>query len=142
MTEVMEAEPFDPGFPYRRVERPQQIARQFAGMAQGLARMNVAGESERARDWAQMYLEVDDCLRELEPMLPVFLVERGALFRIYTAMRSLKARWLALRREGFRTPPRTDVEGFDPETRQMLHDEEAHLTRIVEHLKRLVAAAP
>ena len=113
----------------------------MAGMAQVLECMNVAGEYENSQYWAREYQEIDDCLRELEPMLPAFQVERGLLFRIYTAMCNLKACWLTLRMDGFRRP-RTDSEGFDADTRQTLRDEKAHLTRIVEHLKRLVAAAP
>ena len=123
------------------IEQLQQDARQFAGMAHEFARMNVAGQYEHAQYWAREYLEIDDCLREIDPVLPAFQLNRGTMLQIYTTMRRLKERWLAQCIRGSSRPP-TDSEGFEPETRQTLRDEEAHLTRIVEHLKQLVAAAP
>jgi len=73
------------------LEGLQQAAGQFAVMANGLERMNVAGQKEKARFWIQAYQEIDDCLRDLDPMLPLFQLDRGAMFRIYHAMRKLKA---------------------------------------------------
>jgi hypothetical protein len=63
------------------------------------------------------------------------------MFRIYNSMRRLKKHWLAQR---IRERPfvETEPDGLDPEFRLALREEEAELTRIVEDLRRLVAAAP
>lgn len=123
------------------IERLQQTAGRFAGMAYELARMNVAGLEEKAQFWAQVYQEIDDCLRDLDPMLPIFQLNRGVMFRIYNTMRKLKERWL-VQRIGACRFAETEPDGLDPETRKTLSEEEAHLIRIVDHLRRLVAAAP
>ena len=119
----------------------QQDAEHFADWARELIRMNVAGQNVHAQAWEQMRQVLDDYLRDLIPMLALFRLDRGALFRIYYSMRRLKEHWLAQRiRE--RSFVETEPDGFDPEFRLELREEEARLTRIVEYLKRLVAAAP
>lgn len=123
------------------IEELHEDAREFGGMTNEFARMNVAGQYEQAQDWARMSQALDDCLRELDPMLPSFQVDRGPIHQIYTTMRRLKEPWLTQRIRGCRFVE-TEPDWVDPETRQMLRDEEARFTRIVEHLKRLVAAAP
>jgi hypothetical protein len=52
--------------------------------------MNVGRRYEHAQAWARMYQVIDDCVRELDPMLPVFQVDRRVLYGIYTTMRKLK----------------------------------------------------
>jgi hypothetical protein len=84
---------------------------------------------------------LDDYLRDLEPMLALFRLDRGAMFRIYNSMRRLKKHWRA-QRIGERRFVETEPDGLAPEFRLELREEEAELTRIVEYLKRLVAAAP
>lgn len=123
------------------IEQLQQDAREFAIMANEFARMNVAGQYEQAQDWARMFLALDDCVRELDPMVPSFQVDRGTMHQIYKSMRRLKELWLTQRIRGCRFVE-MEPDGVDAESRQMLRDEEARLTRIVEHLQHLVAAAP
>lgn len=123
------------------IEQLQQDAREFAGMAHEFARMNVAGQYEQAQDWARMSLALDDCLRELDPMLPAFQVNRVTMYQIYKSMRRLKEPWLTQRIRGCRLIE-SEPDGVDPESRQMLRDDEARFTRIIDQLKRLVAAAP
>jgi hypothetical protein len=123
------------------LDQLQQDAGHFADWAQELTRMNVAGQIAHAQVWKQMQQALDDYLRDLAQMLALFRLDRGAMFRIYCSMRRLKERWLAQRiRE--RRFVETELDGLDPEFRLELREEEAELTRIVEYLKRLVAAAP
>ena len=119
----------------------KQTARHYADWAQELTRMNVPGQNAHAQVWEQIYQTVDDYLRDLEPMLALFRLDRGAMFQIYNSMRRLKDHWLA-QRIGERRFVETEPDGLNPEFRQTLRAEEAELTRIAEHLKRLVAAAP
>lgn len=123
------------------LDQLQQTARHFADWAQERTRMNVAGQNAHAQVWEQMHQTLDDYLRDLEPMLALFRLDRGAMIRIYNSMRRLKEHWLA-QRIGERRFVETEPDGLDPEFRQTLREEEAELTRIVEYLKRLVAAAP
>jgi hypothetical protein len=123
------------------LDQLHQDAGHFADWAQELTRMNVAGQYAHAQAWEQMQQALDDYLRDLAQMLALFLLDRGAMFRIYNSMRRLKKHWLAQRiRE--RRFVETELHGLDPEFRLELREEEAELTRIVEYLKRLVAAAP
>ena len=113
----------------------QQDAEHFADWARELIRMNVAGQNVHAQAWEQMRQVLDDYLRDLIPMLALFRLDRGTLFRIYYSMRRLKEHWLAQRiRE--RRFVETEPDGLDPEFRLELREEEARLTRIVEYLKR------
>ena len=123
------------------IEQLHQDAGHFAFWAHELTRMNVQGHDKHAQAWAQLYQEIDDCLRELDPMLPSFQVNRGTIHLIYTTMRRLKARWLA-QRVSERRFVETEPDGLDPEFRLVLREEEAEFTRISDQLKRLVAAAP
>ena len=116
-------------------------AEHFAYCAEVLARMNVAGLDARAQAWEEVRQVLDNYLRDLEPMLAVFRLDRGALARIYHSMRRLTERWRIQRMAGYRFVE-TEPDGLDPETRKMLHEDEVRLSRIVEYLKRLVAAAP
>ena len=52
--------------------------------------MNVAGQNVHAQAWEQMRQVLDDYLRDLIPMLALFRLDRGALFRIYHSMRRLR----------------------------------------------------
>lgn len=123
------------------LDQLQQDAEHFADWARELIRMNVAGQNAHAQVWEQIHQTLDDYLHDLMPMLALFRLDRGALFRIYNSMRRLKEHWLAQRiRE--RRFVETEPDGLDPEFRLELREEEAQLTRIVEYLKRLVAGAP
>ena len=99
------------------------------------------GQYEQAQDWARMFLALDEFLRELDPMVPSFQVDRGTMLQIYNSMRRLKELWLAQRIRGCRFVE-MEPDWLDAESRQALRNEEARLTRIVEHLQHLVAAAP
>jgi hypothetical protein len=123
------------------IDQLQQTAEHYADCAQEMVRMNVAGQNAHAQAWEQIRQALDDYLRDLEPMLALFRLDRGAMFRIYNSMRRLKDHWLA-QRIGERRFVEMEPDGLDPEFRQTLREEEAQLTRIVEYLKRLVAAAP
>jgi len=123
------------------IEQLYQDAGHFAFWAHELIRMNMWGYDKHAQVWAQIYQEIDDCLRELNPMLPSFQVDRGTIHLIYTTMRRLKARWLA-QRIGERRLVETEPDGLDPEFRLVLREEEAEFTRLIDQFKRLVAAAP
>ncbi len=119
----------------------KQTAGRFAFCAGEMSRMNVAGSEAHAQVWEQMDQTLDDYLRDLEAMLALFRLDRGPIHRIYNSMRRLSEHWLA-QRIGERRFIDTEPDGLDPEFRLVLREEEAHLTRIVEYLKRLVAAAP
>lgn len=123
------------------LEQLQRVTLHFATVANIMAGMNVAGQYARAKDWAEMYWVLDNCLRDLDPMLPVFRLNRGVLFRTYNIIRNLKDRWIEQRVSSFY---RADLEpdGLDESARTVLRAEEAQLTRLIEHLKRLVVAAP
>ena len=123
------------------LDQLHQDAGHFADLARELTRMNVPGQSAHAQVWEQIGQALDDYLRVLQPMLALFRLDRGAMFRIYNSMRRLKKHWLAQR---IRERPfvETEPDGLDPEFRLELREEEAELTRIIEDLKRLVAAAP
>jgi hypothetical protein len=123
------------------LDQLKQTAGHFADWAREQTRMNVAGQHSHAQIWEQIHQTLDDYLRILDPMLALFRLDRGALFRIYNSMRRLKEHWLA-QRIGERRFVETEPDGLDPAFRVALLDEEAQLTRIVEYLKRLVAAAP
>ncbi len=123
------------------IEQLRQDAREFASMANEFARMNVEGYHEQAQDWARMSLALDDCVRELDPMVPSFQVNRGTIHQIYRSMRRLKELWLTQLIRACRFVE-MEPDGVDAESRQMLRDEEARFTRIVELLQHLVAAAP
>jgi hypothetical protein len=120
------------------IEQLHQDAGHFAFWAFELTRMNVQGHDKHATAWVQIYQEIDDCLRALDPMLPSFQVDRGPIHQIYTTMRRLKPRWLT-QRIGERRFVKTEPDGLDPEFRLALHEEEAQLTQIVEQLKRETA---
>jgi hypothetical protein len=123
------------------LDQLHQDAGHFADWAREMIRMNMAGQYAHAQAWEQMQQALDDYLRDLAQMLALFRLDRGVMFRIYNSMRRLKPRWLAQRvRE--RRFVETEPDGLDPEFRLELREEEAQLTRIVEYLKRLVAAAP
>jgi len=118
-----------------------QDAGHFADWAREMIRMNMAGQNAHAQVWEQIQQVLDDYLRDLQPMLALFRLDRGRMFRIYNSMRRLKKHCLAqLVRE--RRFVETEEDGLDPEFRLELRKKEAELTRIVEDLKRLVAAAP
>jgi hypothetical protein len=106
-----------------------------------MAAMNDEREFERAKEWAKIYQILDDCLRDFDPMLPSFRLDRGVLFGMYTIIRSLKQRWMVQRVSSFFRPA-LEPDGLDEATRTMLREEEAEFTRIIDQLKRLVAAAP
>jgi hypothetical protein len=123
------------------LDQLHQDAGHFADWAQEMIRMNMAGQNAHAQVWEQMHQALDDYLRDLAPMLALFRLDRGAMFRIYKSMRRLKPQWLA-QHISERRFVETEPDGLDPEFRLDLREEEAELTRIVEYLKRLVAAAP
>lgn len=123
------------------LDQLQQIARHFVDLAWELASLNVAGQNAHAQVWEQIHQTLDNYRRDLEPMLALFRLDRVALFRIYYSMRRLKGHWPA-QRIGERRFVETEPDGLDPEFRLELREEKAQLTRIVEYLKRLVAAAP
>ena len=123
------------------LDQLKQTAWHFADWARELTRMNVAGQNAHAQAWEQMHQTLDEYLRDLEPMLALFRLDRGPMFRIYNSMRRLKEHWLA-QRIGERRVVETEPDGLDPAFRLALREEEAQLTRTVEDLKRLVAAAP
>ncbi len=123
------------------LDQLQQTAGHFADWAQEMIRMNVAGKEAHARAWEQIRQVLDDHLRDLYPMLALFRLDRGALFRIYNSTRRLKEHWLVQRMKERRFVE-TEPDGMKPEFRQALCNEKARLTWIVEGLKRLVAAAP
>lgn len=123
------------------LDQLQQTARHFADLAWELARMNVVGQNARAKAWEQIHHTLDDYLRDLEPMLALFSLDRVAMFRIYHSMRRLKEHWLG-QRIGERRCVVMEPDGWDPEFRLELREEQTQLTRIVEYLKQLVAAAP
>ena len=123
------------------IDQLHQTAGHFAYWAQELTRMNVTGQYAHAQAWEQMRQALDDCLRDLEQMLALFRLDRGAMFRIYNSMRRLKARWLT-QRISERRFVETEPDGLDPEFRLALREEEAEFTHLIDQLKRLVAAAP
>jgi hypothetical protein len=123
------------------IEQLHQDAGHFAFWAFELTRMNVRGHDKHAQAWLQIYQEFDDCLRELDPMLPSFQVDRGAIHLSYRTMRRLKARWLA-QRIGERRIVETEPDGLDPKFRLALREEEAEFTRLIDQFQQLVAAAP
>jgi hypothetical protein len=106
-----------------------------------MAAMNVAGEFERAKEWADICRILDDVLRDFDPMLPSFRLDRGVLFGIYASMRHLKERWIKERISSFFRPA-LEPDGLDEATRTMLRDEEAQFIRLIDQFKRLVVAAP
>jgi len=123
------------------LEQLHRTARHFRTVASSMAAMNVAGEFERAQEWADIDRVLDACLRDLDPMLPVFRLDRGVLFGIYTTIRSLNQRWMVQRVSSFFRPA-LEPDGLDEATRTMLREEEAEFTRLIDQLKRLVVAAP
>jgi hypothetical protein len=123
------------------IEQLHHEAGHFAFWAHELTRMNVKGHDTPAQAWWQIYHGIDDCLRELDPMLPSFQVNRGTIHLVYTTMRRLKVRWLE-QRISERRLVETEPDGLDPWFRLVLREEEACLIRIVEDLKRLVAGVP
>ena len=123
------------------IEQLQRATRHFATVANIMAGMNVAGQYAKAKDWAEMYWVLDNCLRDLDPMLPLFRLDRGVLFRTYDIIRNLRERWIEQRMCGFYRAE-LEPDGLDESARTVLRAEEAQLTRLVEHLKRLVVAAP
>jgi len=123
------------------LEQLQGTARHFATVSNILARMNVEGENERAQEWADIYWVLDDCLRDLDQMLPVFRLDGGVLFRMYNIIRQLKDRWIQHRVRSFFRPA-LEPDGLDEKTRTILREEEAQFTCLIDQLKRLVVAAP
>ena len=123
------------------LEQLHRTARHFRTVASSMAAMNVEREFERAKEWAEIYRVLDDCLRDFDPMLPSFRLDRGVLFGIYTSMRHLKERWIEQRVSSFFRPA-LEPDGLDEATRTMLREEEAEFTRLIDQLKRLVVAAP
>ena len=59
-----------------------------------MAAMNDEREFERAQEWADIDRVLDDCLRDLDPMVPSFRLDRGVLFGIYKIIRHIEERWL------------------------------------------------
>jgi hypothetical protein len=123
------------------LEQLHRTARHFRTVASSMAAMNVAGEFERAKEWTDIYRVFDAVLRDFDPMLPSFRLDRGVLFGIYTIMRHLKERWIDQRVSSFFRPA-LEPDGLDEATRTMLREEEAEFIRLIDQLKRLVAAAP
>ena len=76
------------------LDQLHQDAGHFADWARELTRMNVAGQYAHAQAWEQMQQALDDYLRDLQPMLALFRLDRGKMFRIYNSMRRLKKHWL------------------------------------------------
>jgi hypothetical protein len=122
------------------LEGLRKTAGQFSFMANELARMNVRGEDEKAHFWARVYQDIDDGLRDLDPMLPLFQLDRMAMFKIYNTLRNIKSSWLDERAHTTRLAETED--GLDPETRPAFHQEETRFVYILDHLRRLIAAAP
>jgi len=123
------------------LEQLHRTARHFRTVASSMAAMNVAGEFERAKEWTDIDRILDDSLRDFDPMLPSFRLDRGVLFGIYTSMRHIKERWIDQRVSSFFRPD-LEPDGLDEATRTMLREEEAEFIRLIDQLKRLVAAAP
>lgn len=123
------------------LEQHQQTARELMTMAHILANMNAAGQREQAQEWLCMYQTFDDCLRDLDPMVPLFELDRAVLFRIYNAIRRLKIPWLLLR-IGTCSRPQLEPDGLDEESRTILREDEASFLKLIGLLKQLVAAAP
>lgn len=123
------------------LEQLQRAAQRFGTVANIMAEMNIEGHYEQAKEWAKIYWIMDDCLRDLDPMLPVFRLDRGVLFGMYTIIRTLKERWIEERVSSFFRPA-LEPDGLDEATRTMLFEEEAKFVRLIDQLKRLVVAAP
>ena len=123
------------------LEQLHRTARHFRTVASSMAAMNIEREFERAKEWAEMCQILDDSHRDFDPMLPSFRLDRDVLFGMYTSMRHLKERWMDQRVSSFFRPA-LEPDGLDEETRTMLREEEAQFTRLIDQLKRLVAAAP
>lgn len=123
------------------LEQLQRTARHFRTVASFMAAMNDEREFERAKRWAKIYQILDDCLRDFDPMLPSFRLERGALFGIYKVVRHVKELWLKERVSSFFCSA-LEPDGLDEATRAMLREEEAEFTRLIDQLKGLVVAAP
>ena len=123
------------------LEQLQRTARHFRTVASCMAAMNDAREFERAKKWADIDRVLDDCLRDLDPMVPSFRLDRGVVFGIYKIIRHIEERWLEERVSSFFRPA-LEPDGLDEATRTMLREEEAEFTRLIDQLKRLVVAAP
>ena len=122
------------------LEHLREDALESAGKSYIFAGMNVPGEHEQATAWTQMYQTLDDCVRDLDQMLPRFRLEQVPLFGIYNCLRSLKKRWMEQRMCRFHRPAQ-EPDGLDEKTRTLLREEEDHLTWLINQLKELVAAA-
>lgn len=123
------------------LEQLQRTARHFRTVASCMAAMNDEREFERAKKWADIDRVLDDCLRDLDPMVPSFRLDRGVLFEIYKIIRHIKEGWLEERVSSFFRPD-LEPDGLDEATRTMLREEEAEFNRLIDQLKRLVVAAP
>lgn len=126
---------------WEALEELQRSAGQFHTVASLMAAGNIAGQSERAKEWADIYRVLDNILRDFFPMLPLFRLDRGVLFGMYVSLRPLKERWIKERESSFFNPA-LEPDGLDESTRTMLREEEAVFTRLIDHFKRLVVAAP
>ena len=116
-------------------ERFRDAALEFAGWA------HLQGARENVQAWSRLYQMLEDSLQELEPMVPLFRLDRMPLFTIYERLRRLKEAWIHHRVcEFYRV--RLEPDGLDEKTRSVLREEEARLTSLIDHLKRLVVAAP
>lgn len=91
--------------------------------------------------WSSMYQTLDDCLQELAPMIPLFRLDRISLLTLYTRLRHLKELWMQQRVCGFQFAS-LEPDGLDEEARTALGAEAAQFARLIDQVKRLVAAAP
>lgn len=113
-------------------------ARDFAAMAYLLAKGNVAGEYEKAKEWLELSQALDDVDRDFDQMVWHLRLDRSLLFRIYHRMGPLRDTWMYYRTRHLKPALEGEKEQEIP---QDIRDEVEMWATIMTNIKKMLVAA-
>ena len=113
-------------------------ARDFAGMAYLLAKGNVAGEYEKAKEWLELSQALDDVDRNFDQMVGRLRLDRSLLFGIYHQMGPLRDTWMYYRTRHLKPALEGEKEQEIP---QYIRDEDEMWATVMTNIKKMLVAS-
>jgi hypothetical protein len=123
---------------YELIQQLRRDARDFAGIAYLLAKGNVRGQYEMAKEWLRLSQAVDDVERDFDLMVGPLRLDRSLLFRAYHQLGPIRDTWRYYRTRHLRPALEGEKEEEIPND---IREEEAMWATIMNNIKKMLAAS-
>lgn len=120
------------------IQQLHRDALDLAGMAYLLAKGNVAGEYEKAKEWLLLSEALDNVERDFDRMVGCLRLDRSLLFPIYHQLRPLRDTWMYYRTRHLKPALEGEKE---PEISGDVREEEAMWATIMTNVKKMLVAS-